>query len=135
MAMKLRAGLMCNRSICWHLLLSEDINAGQSSKFPVRGRISDEFTLCIPVFPYASDCRSGLSLCSCLESEAEKWHVVAHTVGRGSELLLFLVSSVQLLRDQHCGLPWGGKSGCLLKMASSLQLFQAQKKTASFSLN
>lgn len=107
MAMKLRTGLMRNRSICWHLLLSEDINAGQSSKFPARGRTSDEFTLRIPVFPYASVCRSGLSLCSTLESEAGKWHVAAHAVGRGSELLLFLVSPVQLLRDQHHGLPWG----------------------------
>jgi len=94
---------MRNRSVRWHLLSSEDINAGQSSKFPVRGRISDEFTLRIPVSPCASDCRPGLSLCSALEGEA------AHTVGRGSELWLFLVSPVQLLRYQHHGLPAAGK--------------------------
>lgn len=45
MAMKLRAGLMHNRAAYWHLLSSEDINAGQSSKFPVRGWICDEFML------------------------------------------------------------------------------------------
>lgn len=40
-AMKLRAEMMRNRSVCWQLLSSEDINAGQSSKLPVRGQISD----------------------------------------------------------------------------------------------
>lgn len=49
-------------------------------------------------------------------------------LGRGSELVLFLVSPVQLLRDQHHGLPWRGKSGCLLKIASSLPLFKVQEK-------
>lgn len=48
-AMKLCAGLMHNRSICWHLLPSEHINVGQSSKFPVRRRISEFVTH--PCFP------------------------------------------------------------------------------------
>lgn len=67
---------------------------------------------------YTSDSRSGLGLGSVQESKAERWHIAALTVGRGRELLLFLVSPVQLLRDQHHGLPW--QEGVRLSLENSI---------------
>lgn len=89
----------------------------------------------IPVFLYASDCRFGLSLCSTPGGKAEKWPVTAHSVGRGRELLLFLVSAVVLERSAS----WVAvgaqvrvaiENGIIVTIVSS-----PGKKTASFSLN
>lgn len=61
MAMKLRAGLMHNRAAYWHLLSSEVVNAEQSSEFPVRGWICDEFMLYIrlQIWAWPWQCSGG----------------------------------------------------------------------------
>lgn len=85
---------------------------------------------------YTSDCRSELGLGSAQEGKAERWHVTALTMGGERELLLFLVSPVQLLRDQCHGLPWQG--GVRLSLENGITtaiFFKSRKIIASFSLN
>lgn len=75
-----------------------------------------------------SDSSSGLGLGSAEEGKAERWHVAALTAARGRQLLLFLESPVQLLRDQHHELPWQGGVRLSVENGITTAIFSSPEK-------
>lgn len=120
-AMELHTGLMHSRDAYWHLLCLKTLMLGRAANFQSEDR--SVMNLC-----YTPGSSSGLSLGSVQEGKAERWHITALAVGRGRELLLFLVSPVQLLRDQHHGLPWQGGVRLSLENGVTTAIFSSPEK-------